>query len=90
MIAFLCLSRHGTRCAGEVAAVANNSHCIVGIAYNARIGGMHLSKNSLFTSLLFLFSNKSQMLFRLQTRHSRHSTHTWIGKTDQLPQVAKP
>lgn len=31
--------RHGTRCAGEVAAAANNSHCIVGIAYNARIGG---------------------------------------------------
>lgn len=64
MIAFLFLSRHGTRCAGEVAAVANNSHCIVGIAYNARIGGMYLSKISLFTSLLFLFSNKSQMLFR--------------------------
>ncbi|GAA6082127.1 proprotein convertase subtilisin/kexin type 6 isoform X1, partial [Tachysurus ichikawai] len=33
-------NKHGTRCAGEVAAVANNSHCIVGIAYNARIGGM--------------------------------------------------
>lgn len=33
------LCRHGTRCAGEVAAVANNSHCMVGIAYNARIGG---------------------------------------------------
>lgn len=31
--------RHGTRCAGEVAATANNSHCIVGIAFNARIGG---------------------------------------------------
>ncbi|MBN3286620.1 PCSK6 convertase, partial [Polyodon spathula] len=31
-------NKHGTRCAGEVAAVANNSHCIVGIAYNARIG----------------------------------------------------
>lgn len=31
--------RHGTRCAGEVAAAANNSYCIVGIAYNARIGG---------------------------------------------------
>jgi hypothetical protein len=34
---FLC--RHGTRCAGEVAASANNSYCIVGIAYNAKIGG---------------------------------------------------
>ncbi|XP_060924003.1 proprotein convertase subtilisin/kexin type 6-like isoform X3 [Limanda limanda] len=33
---------HGTRCAGEVAAVANNSHCIVGIAYNARIGGIRM------------------------------------------------
>uniref|UniRef100_A0A8C7Z691 Proprotein convertase subtilisin/kexin type 5b n=1 Tax=Oryzias sinensis TaxID=183150 RepID=A0A8C7Z691_9TELE len=32
-------NKHGTRCAGEVAAAANNSHCIVGIAYNAKIGG---------------------------------------------------
>lgn len=35
----ISLCRHGTRCAGEVAAAANNSYCIVGIAYNARIGG---------------------------------------------------
>uniref|UniRef100_A0A8C1Z8Y1 Proprotein convertase subtilisin/kexin type 6 n=1 Tax=Cyprinus carpio TaxID=7962 RepID=A0A8C1Z8Y1_CYPCA len=35
-------NKHGTRCAGEVAAVANNSHCIVGIAYNARIGGVRM------------------------------------------------
>ncbi|XP_047436078.1 proprotein convertase subtilisin/kexin type 6 [Mugil cephalus] len=33
---------HGTRCAGEVAAVANNSNCIVGIAYNSRIGGIRM------------------------------------------------
>ncbi|KAJ3593016.1 hypothetical protein NHX12_005354 [Muraenolepis orangiensis] len=33
---------HGTRCAGEVAAVANNSYCIVGIAFNARIGGIRM------------------------------------------------
>ena len=32
-------NKHGTRCAGEVAASANNSYCIVGIAYNAKIGG---------------------------------------------------
>lgn len=38
MFVFLCF-RHGTRCAGEVAASANNSYCIVGIAYNAKIGG---------------------------------------------------
>ena len=30
---------HGTRCAGEVAAEANNFNCGVGIAFNARIGG---------------------------------------------------
>ncbi|XP_062310259.1 proprotein convertase subtilisin/kexin type 5b isoform X2 [Osmerus eperlanus] len=35
-------NKHGTRCAGEVAASANNSHCIVGIAYNARIGGVRM------------------------------------------------
>jgi len=31
--------RHGTRCAGVAAAEANNSICIVGVAFNARIGG---------------------------------------------------
>lgn len=35
-------NRHGTRCAGEVAAISNNSLCIVGIAYNARIGGIRM------------------------------------------------
>ncbi|XP_061483725.1 proprotein convertase subtilisin/kexin type 5 isoform X1 [Rhineura floridana] len=35
-------NKHGTRCAGEVAATANNSHCIVGIAFNARIGGVRM------------------------------------------------
>jgi hypothetical protein len=33
------LGRHGTRCAGEVAAQGNNSICAVGIAFNANIGG---------------------------------------------------
>ncbi|NXK75650.1 FURIN protein, partial [Amazona guildingii] len=38
-----CFScRHGTRCAGEVAAVANNGICGVGVAYNARIGGVRM------------------------------------------------
>ncbi|OCT89695.1 furin-1-like [Xenopus laevis] len=35
-------NRHGTRCAGEVAAVANNDICGVGIAYNANIGGVRM------------------------------------------------
>ena len=33
--------RHGTRCAGEIAAV-KNSVCGVGVAYNARIGGIRI------------------------------------------------
>ncbi|XP_074174248.1 furin isoform X3 [Rhinolophus sinicus] len=35
-------NRHGTRCAGEVAAVANNGVCGVGVAYNAHIGGVRM------------------------------------------------
>ena len=31
--------RHGTRCAGEVAAGANNSICGVGVAPGAKVGG---------------------------------------------------
>jgi len=36
------LNRHGTRCAGEVAATANNSVCVPGIAYRARVGGIRM------------------------------------------------
>ncbi|XP_048733995.2 furin-like protease kpc-1 isoform X2 [Ostrea edulis] len=35
-------NRHGTRCAGEVAAKAHNMICGVGVAYNARIGGVRM------------------------------------------------
>jgi proprotein convertase subtilisin/kexin type 5 len=35
-------NKHGTRCAGEVAASANNGFCGVGIAYNASIGGVRM------------------------------------------------
>ncbi|XP_039268693.2 furin-1-like isoform X2 [Styela clava] len=35
-------NRHGTRCAGEVAAVADNKYCSVGIAYKASIGGVRM------------------------------------------------
>ncbi|XP_041645268.1 furin (paired basic amino acid cleaving enzyme) a [Cheilinus undulatus] len=35
-------NRHGTRCAGEVAAEANNAFCGVGVAYNAKIGGVRM------------------------------------------------
>lgn len=35
-------NRHGTRCAGQIAAASNNSLCAVGIAFNAKIGGIRL------------------------------------------------
>ena len=35
-------NRHGTRCAGEVAANANNSVCAVGVAFDARVGGIRM------------------------------------------------
>lgn len=35
-------NRHGTRCAGEVSAGANNSVCSVGVAYKASIGGVRM------------------------------------------------
>ncbi len=35
-------NKHGTRCAGEVAAQAYNGFCGIGIAYNASIGGVRM------------------------------------------------
>lgn len=48
-------NKHGTRCAGEVAAVAFNNYCGVGVAYNASIGGMFLLL--LFSLCSFIFSD---------------------------------
>ncbi|XP_050520597.1 neuroendocrine convertase 1-like isoform X2 [Daktulosphaira vitifoliae] len=36
------INRHGTRCAGEIAMAANNNKCGVGVAYNAKVGGIVL------------------------------------------------
>jgi len=35
-------NHHGTRCAGEIAAVANNHVCGVGVAYGARVSGIRI------------------------------------------------
>ncbi|KAG8456361.1 hypothetical protein GDO86_002223 [Hymenochirus boettgeri] len=35
-------NKHGTRCAGEVAMIANNYKCGVGVAYNAKVGGIRM------------------------------------------------
>uniref|UniRef100_A0A0K0G445 Proprotein convertase subtilisin/kexin type 4 (inferred by orthology to a human protein) n=1 Tax=Strongyloides venezuelensis TaxID=75913 RepID=A0A0K0G445_STRVS len=35
-------NNHGTRCAGEVAAIANNNECGVGVAFKSKIGGIRM------------------------------------------------
>ncbi|XP_030048181.1 neuroendocrine convertase 1 [Microcaecilia unicolor] len=35
-------NKHGTRCVGEIAMQANNKKCGVGIAYNAKVGGIKM------------------------------------------------
>ncbi|KAH9492965.1 Neuroendocrine convertase 1 [Bulinus truncatus] len=35
-------NKHGTRCAGEIAMVANNNKCGVGIAFDCKIGGIRM------------------------------------------------
>ncbi|VDK43806.1 unnamed protein product [Anisakis simplex] len=35
-------NKHGTRCAGEVAAIAGNDYCGVGVAFHAKIGGVRM------------------------------------------------
>lgn len=50
--------RHGTRCAGQIAAQGNNSVCIVGIAHNAQIGGkfLYIDKNDFFYFTVLFYS----------------------------------
>lgn len=38
----LSIFRHGTRCAGQVGAAADNNLCVPGIAFNSRIGGIRM------------------------------------------------
>lgn len=33
---------HGTRCAGEIAAIRNNNYCGVGVAYDAKVSGIRI------------------------------------------------
>ncbi|CAL9704229.1 unnamed protein product [Knipowitschia caucasica] len=35
-------NKHGTRCAGEIAMQANNNKCGVGVAFNAKVGGIRM------------------------------------------------
>lgn len=44
-------NKHGTRCAGEIAMVANNGICGVGVAFNSRIGGVRMLDGKVTDSL---------------------------------------
>lgn len=52
------LFSHGTRCAGEAAALANNGVCGVGVSYNAKIGGLKFtdSEDLNYSGLIVIFS----------------------------------
>ncbi|XP_024426585.2 proprotein convertase subtilisin/kexin type 7 isoform X1 [Desmodus rotundus] len=51
-------NHHGTRCAGEIAAVSNNSFCAVGVAYGSRIAGIRLLDGPLTDSMEAVAFNK--------------------------------
>ncbi|KAM6043400.1 proprotein convertase subtilisin/kexin type 7 [Chlamydotis macqueenii] len=51
-------NHHGTRCAGEIAAVPNNSFCTVGVAYGSRIAGIRVLDGPLTDSMEAVAFNK--------------------------------
>ncbi|XP_077313113.1 proprotein convertase subtilisin/kexin type 7 isoform X2 [Lithobates pipiens] len=51
-------NRHGTRCAGEIAAVPNNNFCAVGVAYGSRVAGIRVLDGPLTDSMEAIAFNK--------------------------------
>uniref|UniRef100_A0A8C2QV09 Proprotein convertase subtilisin/kexin type 7 n=1 Tax=Capra hircus TaxID=9925 RepID=A0A8C2QV09_CAPHI len=51
-------NHHGTRCAGEIAAVPNNSFCAVGVAFGSRIAGIRVLDGPLTDSMEAVAFNK--------------------------------
>nr|XP_026653982.1 proprotein convertase subtilisin/kexin type 7 [Zonotrichia albicollis] len=51
-------NHHGTRCAGEIAAVPNNSFCTVGVAFGSRIAGIRVLDGPLTDSMEAIAFNK--------------------------------
>ena len=58
-------NRHGTRCAGQVAATPNNTLCIVGIAFNAQIGGIRMLDGQVISIIISIVSISRDVLFML-------------------------
>ncbi|XP_077579326.1 proprotein convertase subtilisin/kexin type 7 isoform X1 [Stigmatopora nigra] len=51
-------NHHGTRCAGEIAAVPNNNICAVGVAYGSKVAGIRVLDGPLTDSLEAIAFNK--------------------------------
>ncbi|TRY83368.1 hypothetical protein DNTS_016643 [Danionella cerebrum] len=51
-------NHHGTRCAGEIAAVSNNSFCAVGVAFGAKVAGIRVLDGPLTDSMEAVAFNK--------------------------------
>ncbi|KAM9439277.1 proprotein convertase subtilisin/kexin type 7 [Clarias gariepinus] len=51
-------NHHGTRCAGEIAAVPNNSFCAVGVAYGSKVAGIRVLDGPLTDSMEAVAFNK--------------------------------
>ncbi|CAH1799660.1 unnamed protein product [Owenia fusiformis] len=69
---------HGTRCAGEIAAEANNNVCGVGVAYNAKIGGVRILDGpvtDLLESNALLFKNQHIDIYSASWGPSDDGTH---------------
>ncbi|XP_034023785.1 proprotein convertase subtilisin/kexin type 7 [Thalassophryne amazonica] len=51
-------NHHGTRCAGEIAAVPNNSFCAVGVAFGSKVAGIRVLDGPLTDSMEAIAFNK--------------------------------
>ncbi|KAM9299047.1 proprotein convertase subtilisin/kexin type 7 [Gastrophryne carolinensis] len=51
-------NHHGTRCAGEIAAVPNNNFCAVGVAYGSKVAGIRVLDGPLTDSMEAIAFNK--------------------------------
>uniref|UniRef100_G1K8P0 Neuroendocrine convertase 2 n=1 Tax=Anolis carolinensis TaxID=28377 RepID=G1K8P0_ANOCA len=68
---------HGTRCAGEVSAAANNNICGVGVAYNSKVAGRTYIKILCLICLYRL--NLTRCIPPFQGRGGKGSIYVWAS-----------
>lgn len=68
---------HGTRCAGEVSAAANNNICGVGVAYNSKVAGVCQTSAPAWTEMRIPMSLQEGDSRRCRLKADSHThTHT--------------